>query len=260
MTRRLEFRRALSAAVIHDFFNVMVVAILLPLEIATGFLRKTSTFLASALFGTSSLSFSSPVKVIIDPAVGLVKGGLADLPKGVGGTILVVLGAVMLLFSLYLLTKILRSLLIARIEAFFHRTIGNSGILAILMGLVITALVQSSSITTSLLVPMAAAGAISLAQVFPITLGANLGTTVTAILAALAGNVAGLTIAFSHLLFNLIGIALIYPIPFIRRIPLRMAEGLGRIASRSRFWAIAFVLGMFFVVPGILLFVWRALT
>ncbi len=94
-----------------------------------------------------------------------------------------------------------------------------------LFGLLITVLVQSSSITTSLAVPFAGAGILTLIQIFPYTLGANIGTTITAMLAALAvGEISAVTVAFAHLLFNICGIALIWPLPAIRRIPLRLAE------------------------------------
>lgn len=257
MTRRAEFRRALSAATVHDFFNVMVVAILLPLEITTHFLQRTAAQISTFLLGSSSLAFHSPIKLVTKPVVGALKGPLTGLGSGVTGTILVVVGVLLLFVSLYLITRIMRTLLIHKVEAFFSKTVGGSGLLGILLGLVVTAVVQSSSVTTSLLIPMAAAGALTLPQVFPITLGANLGTTVTALLAALAGNAAGLTIALCHFLFNLVGTLLIYPIPAIRRIPIRLAAGLGALGSRSRYVAIAFVLGLFFVIPGLLIFVTR---
>jgi solute carrier family 34 (sodium-dependent phosphate cotransporter) len=257
MSRKAEFRRALAAATVHDFFNVMVVMVLLPLEYYTHYLQRSAEFVSTFLVGSSSMSFSSPVKVATQPLIALFKGALMGFGKGWAGTILVVTGMVMLVVSLIYITKVMRSLLITRLETFFHKTVGGSGIMGILLGLIITAVVQSSSVTTSLLVPMAATGVVTLRQVFPITLGANLGTTVTALLASLTGNAAGLTIALTHCLFNLTGTLLIYPIAAIREIPLRLAEGLARVASQSRFVAIAFVLCVFFVVPGALIFIAR---
>ncbi len=259
MSRKIEFRRALSAAVVHDFFNVMAVAVLLPLELTTHYLQRTSEHIATFLVGSSSMSFSSPVKLATKPLVSLLKGSIIGLGKAWAGTILVVLGVVILVLSLVYITKIMRSLFVSRLEVFFHRTVGSSGIMGILMGLIITAVVQSSSVTTSLLVPMAATGVITVRQAFPITLGANLGTTVTALLAALAGNAAGLTIALTHCLFNLTGTILIFPIPAIREIPVRAAEALARLASNSRIVAISFVFGTFFVIPGLLILLFRLL-
>jgi len=93
-----------------------------------------------------------------------------------------------------------------------------------LIGVIVTVMVQSSSLTTSLLVPLAAAGLLRLEQAFPVTLGANIGTTITAFMAALAVSgpnaAVGLEISLVHLLFNLSGIVLIYPVKAVRRVPL----------------------------------------
>ena len=108
-------------------------------------------------------------------------------------------------------------------------------------------------VADSLMVPLAGAGVLTLHQAFPVTLGANLGTTVTALLAAMAvtdaNAEAGLTIALVHLLFNLSGTLLIYPFEPIRNIPLRMAAGLADIAVRSKRWAIVYVICLFYAIP-----------
>jgi len=127
----------------------------------------------------------------------------------------------------------------------------------------VTAMVQSSSITTSLLVPLGAAGILRLEQALPITIGANIGTTVTAMLAALAGSganaVFGLEIALVHLLFNLTGLVLIYPLQATRNIPLRGARYLTSLAIRSRKLTLLWVAGLFYGVPALLLFAERVL-
>ena len=64
-----EFRRAFAAATVHDFFNLMAVAILFPLEWATGFLSYASVFLATAFAGLGGLQVGSPVKAATGPAV-----------------------------------------------------------------------------------------------------------------------------------------------------------------------------------------------
>jgi sodium-dependent phosphate cotransporter len=116
-------------------------------------------------------------------------------------------------------------------------------------------MVQSSSITTSLLVPLAGAGLITLTQAFPITIGANLGTTVTALLAALAvtGPNArwGITIALVHLLFNLSATLVIFPYQRIRNIPLAAARRLAAVAVRSRRWALLYVTILFYGIPAL---------
>jgi sodium-dependent phosphate cotransporter len=133
-----------------------------------------------------------------------------------------------------------------------------------IVGMVVTVMVQSSSITTSLLVPLAGAGLLTLERAFPITLGANIGTTVTALLASLAVSgvhaTAGIQIALVHLFFNLVGILLIYPVPAVRRLPLAAASGLAQVATQSRRYAIIYSLGLFYGLPGALIFLQKALA
>ncbi len=118
-----------------------------------------------------------------------------------------------------------------------------------------TAAVQSSSITTSVVIPLVGAGVVSLEQLFPFTIGANIGTTVTAMLAALAtGSPAGITVALSHLIFNLTGALLVYPIKAIRNLPLAMARALGNIAVHNRLLAGLYIIGMFYLQPLLILF------
>ena len=100
------------------------------------------------------------------------------------------------------------------------------------------------------MIPLVASGVLLVRNAYPITLGANIGTTITALLGALAaGTVSGLTIAFVHTLFNVAGIVLIYTLPATRYIPVDLAERLSNVATRHRWVAIAYVVGAFILVP-----------
>ena len=116
-------------------------------------------------------------------------------------------------------------------------------------------MVQSSSITTSLVVPLAGAGVLSLRQIFPFTLGANIGTTVTALMASLTGTVSALIAAISHLLFNVIGIVVIYGIPFLREIPIYCAEKIAEKAVENKLVPILYLVTIFVVVPLLIILV-----
>jgi len=121
------------------------------------------------------------------------------------------------------------------------------------VGLLLTVLVQSSSITTSLVVPMAGAGLLTLVQIFPYTLGANIGTTVTAILAALlTGNLAAVTVAFTHLLFNISGIIIWFP---LKKAPLTMAEKFAEYSIKNKLIPVAYVVILFFIIPLLVVFI-----
>ena len=76
---------------------------------------------------------------------------------------------------------------------------------AIFVGFAMTAIVQSSSATTGILVGLAATGNISLAAAFPILLGTNIGTCVTAMISSVGANKNARRAAVMHLAFNLIG-------------------------------------------------------
>jgi sodium-dependent phosphate cotransporter len=157
----------------------------------------------------------------------------------------------------------MRSVMQTRVEKVVSGVLGSSAGLSWLVGVIVTVMVQSSSITTSLLVPLAGAGLLTLEAAFPITLGANVGTTVTALLASLAVSgpnaILGIEIGLVHLLFNLTGCALVYPVPAVRRVPLGAARGLAERAVRSRKVALLYVFGLFYGIPAILIILNRVL-
>ena len=257
MTRSNEFQRAFAGATVHDFFNLMAVAVFLPLEIATGFLHKLASLLQGFLVGTEVGEFHSPIKAAIQPTSSFIKGAVTDLidAKMVAAVILLAIGVALLIFSLSFLVKLMKRLLMGQVEVMLHDYLFKHPMRGILVGTAITILVQSSSVTTSLTVPLLAAGIVTVEAIFPFILGANVGTTITALLASMAtGSVAALTVAICHVLFNVFGIILLYP---FRAIPIRAATMLGALTLRSRFWALAYILGVFFIIPITLIAITR---
>jgi len=263
ITRREEFRRAVAGSTVHDFFNLICVSIMFPLELATGFLEKSATMLSGAFLNVGGIKFTSPVKTATKPLIDLIKHFLttdAGFTHNVGNILVLVTSVVFLFLSLYFIVKLMKSLLVEKIERALHDVLNRSGLMAILAGLAFTVVVQSSSITTSLLVPLLGAGVLTLESAFPITMGANIGTTTTAILASFAaGNQAAITIAFVHFLFNTFGVLFIYPIAIFRSIPISLAKWLGDLAFRKRHYALAYVFCVFFLIPTMLIFVSRVL-
>ena len=90
-------------------------------------------------------------------------------------------------------------------------TLGHKWYLGLLIGLGITLLVQSSSATTALLVALTTTGSITIQIAFPFILGANIGTTITAILSSITANKTAKKAAVVHVLFNIIGVIIILP-------------------------------------------------
>ena len=143
-------------------------------------------------------------------------------------------------------------LLVALLSGGFFATL-----VGMFFGALITIAVQSSSITTSILVPLMGSGVLAVRNAYPIMLGANLGTTITALLASLAVDLqAGLVVALTHTLFNVAAIVTIYPVRRVRYVPVQLAERLAGLAIDNRAYVILYVAGFFVAVPllGIAIF------
>ncbi len=266
VTRKKDFRRAFAAATVHDFFNLWTLVALFPLEINFHFIQKSALLLTRVFEGVGGVAFTSPLKLVIDPVTHGIQDFLTKIlsvPEIAAGVIMLIVAVMVVITSLIYLVKTMQSLTIAQAENFIDRYLFRNAFTAILLGAGLTVVVQSSSITTSSIVPLVGAGIVTLRAAYPFTLGANIGTTFTAILASLAtvsvvnGQVistAGVTVAFAHLTFNIFGIALFYP---LRRLPIFCANRLADLAAESKKWAIIFVLMVFFIVPLIIILVAR---
>ncbi|MFT6630223.1 MAG: sodium-dependent phosphate cotransporter [Bacteriovoracaceae bacterium] len=250
------FRDAFAAATVHDIFNILTVVILLPLEMMTGFLEKSATFLASALYGgTSALKFKSPIKAAIKPASKGIKSFVVDtlgFDGSVAGIILAIVAAALIIFALGFIVKTMKTVVESNKGQIIENLLAKNGYIAIAFGTFMTIAVQSSSITTSLLVPMAGAGVLTLESILPVTIGANIGTTTTALLASLTGNVAGLAIALVHFIFNVIGLLLWYVNPTLRKVPIALCNKLANLTLKNRLSGVAYIAIVFFIVPFIL--------
>ncbi len=252
MNRRTEFQRAFAGATMHDFFNLMAIAILFPIEQATHYLENSATWISLQLVGAEGTKYPNPVKAVVKPLVKKVQHGLTDdagLADGWATVVMVVIALAGIFFALTYLTKVLKRLVLTKAEGSFTKKLNSSGLAAMLMGLLLTVAVQSSSITTSLMVPLIGAGIVPLESAFAATMGANIGTTVTALLASMTGSPQAVTVAVVHLLFNISGIVLIYPIAAVRRIPIRLATGLAKRTAEKRVYALLYMVGIFFVMP-----------
>ena len=188
------------------------------------------------------------------------------------GWFMLVFSLTILCTCLWAMIKLLRWLLKGRVAVWLHASVnGNvpdiscgdckipmgwlSGYLRIVAGFGITICVQSSSITTSALTPLVGVGVITLESMFPTVLGANIGTTCTGLLAALAADGEKLPytlkVAYSHLFFNITGIFIWYVIWPMRAIPIGMARKLGNVTAVYRWFPLMYLFLAFFLMPGI---------
>ncbi len=253
--RRDEFRRALTAATMHDFFNLLAVAVLLPVELLTGAFTRSALALTRLIRG-SDVDIStgtSPIRRAVKAPVNLLKDalGTVGLAPRLAAVLILILGLTLIFLALVLITRNMRLLVQGTLERAVNHVVGRGGgTVGILIGLLITVAVQSSTITTSILVPLVAAGLLTVRSAYPITLGANVGTTVTALIASLAvTQPAGLTIALVHTLFNVTALVLVFPIRAIRDIPVRMAEGFAGVAAKHPTLVAGYLLGLFVIIP-----------
>ncbi|KAM3864759.1 sodium-dependent phosphate transport protein 2B-like [Diretmus argenteus] len=334
---RSTFRRAFAGATVHDFFNWLSVLVLLPLEVATGYLYVvTKLFIDS--FNIQSGEAPKLLHAITDPLTDSiiqldksVISGIATgdpearnkslvkkwcktvtnttlmnvtvpgpenctspslcwsdgnytftlklvsetyytqkcqhlfvevtLPDVAVGLILLTLSLLVLCSCVVLIVKLLNTMLKGQVAVVIKKILNTdfpfpfswvTGYIAILVGAGMTFVVQSSSVFTSAVTSLVGIGVISIERAYPLSLGANIGTTTTAILAAMASPgdtlADALQIALVHCLFNISGILILFPIPFTR-IPIRLAKSLGNIIASYRWFAAVYILCCFFILP-----------
>ncbi|XP_075705598.1 sodium-dependent phosphate transport protein 2B isoform X2 [Rhinoderma darwinii] len=345
---RNEFRRAFAGATVHDFFNWLSVLVLLPIEIASGYLYHLTSAIVKTFNIQSGEDAPDMLKVITEPLTkgiiqldknviqAIANGDLAaqnmslikrecgykewmnssvpgkenctinrlcweddndvvwtevfetvkftcshifastDLPDLAVGLILLALSLIVLCLCLILIVKLLNSMLKGQVSVIIRKIINTdfpfpfswlTGYLAMLVGAGMTFIVQSSSVFTSAMTPLIGIGVISIERAYPLTLGSNIGTTTTALLAALASPGETLQnavqIALCHFFFNISGILVWYPIPFMR-LPIRLAKGLGDKTAKYRWFAVVYLIMCFFLLPlaifGLSVAGWQALV
>jgi sodium-dependent phosphate cotransporter len=185
------------------------------------------------------------------------------MSDGVAGILMVTVSLFFLSVCLMVLVKLLQTIFRGRIAIWFRNALnlefswapGLANYVLIVFGMGITILFQSSSVTTSTLTPLVGVGLVRLDKMFAFTIGANVGTTITGILSALVSDKrkTGLTVAFSHTLFNLLGTLIWYPIPLLRNVPISMSKVLGNIAADLKWFPIVYILCVFGGIPVFLL-------
>uniref|UniRef100_A0A8C5P7N0 Sodium-dependent phosphate transport protein 2B n=1 Tax=Leptobrachium leishanense TaxID=445787 RepID=A0A8C5P7N0_9ANUR len=327
---RNEFRRAFAGATVHDFFNWLSVLVLLPIEVASGYLYHLTNAIVTSFNIQTGENAPDMLKVITEPLTKVIiqldKKVIEDIAAGkeeaknkslvksvcgymnesvsedmncnftnclspfkcshifanttlpdlAVGLILLALSLFVLCLCLILIVKLLNSMLKGQVSVVIKKIINTdfpfpfswlTGYLAMLVGAGMTFIVQSSSVFTSAITPLIGIGVISIERAYPLTLGSNIGTTTTAILAALASSGATLQnsvqIALCHFFFNISGILIFYPIPFTR-IPIRLAKGLGNKTAKYRWFAVVYLILCFFLLPlaifGLSIAGWEALV
>ncbi|MGR5141357.1 Na/Pi symporter [Photobacterium sp. DNB23_23_1] len=255
-----EFRRAFASATIHDVFNLIAVAIFLPLEIMFGLMDRISEWLVSPMVAAGDMSAANGfnfMKTLTGPATDLFKSVGTMFSPTIGGIVMIVMGIAIIMTSISLMGKLMRKLMVGRARDILKSAIGRGPIHGIASGSVVTILVQSSSTTTSLMVPLVGTGVLKVREVYPFTVGANIGTCITALIAATSASgefaVFALQIALVHLVFNIMATLVVFGIPFLRELPVKGAFWLGDVAAKNKMAVVAYLGTVFVLVPGIIL-------
>lgn len=258
------FRRGYAAASVHDMYNLLSVLIFFPLELAFSPLQRASGWLSENVagegagpVGTVFEGVGTGVGYVIDPGVNLLKWAVSPLDDVVGGVTLVVVGVVLILAVITFISKMLKELLVGTAEKVFANAIGRGPLSGVLSGTVVTMLVQSSTTTTSLAVPFAGTGKFTLQQIFYFVVGANIGTTLTALIAAFGFSgiegQAALQAALVHLLYNVMAATLILVTPGLRKLPPKAATLLSRLGTENKLYIVGWILLIFVLIPGTLI-------
>ena len=182
-----------------------------------------------------------------------------SLSRSLLGGILLLIAFVIFMVSYFLLVRSMKSLLSLSLDGdrtweLLSRDLPYlpwaTEYLWIILGAGMTVLVQSSSIMTSALVPLVSSRVLTLERAYPITLGANLGTTATSVIAALSisGGRTAFTLSLCHFFFNLAGILAFFILPQMRW-PLFMAKKFGEKAVKFKWFSIFYIITSFFLLP-----------
>ncbi|GAL12999.1 sodium-dependent phosphate transporter [Vibrio astriarenae] len=254
-----EFKRAFASATIHDIFNLLAVVIFLPLEIMFGIMDKISHWLVSPFMSTGDLSMKGLnfIGPLTKPVVSAIQSPLESMGNVTGGLILIALGIFTIISAITVMGKLMKKLMVGRARDILKGAIGRGPMHGIASGTAVTILVQSSSTTTSLIVPLVGSGVLKVREVYPFTVGANIGTCITALLAATAVSgefaVFALQIALVHLVFNVLATLVIFMVPVLREIPVKGADYVAELAVKNKLMVAVYLLSIFVLLPGIIL-------
>ncbi|MFZ9235187.1 MAG: Na/Pi symporter [Algoriphagus sp.] len=249
LMNKKEFRRALSAGISHDLFNILSVFLLFPLEIYFGFLSKTASHIAD--WFASDNSFEGPIVYNRMFTRSWTEWVVTQIHQPV---VSMILSIVLVFIAIKVLSTAMYKSFIKNTFQDINKVIFQKTGLAFFYGLFFTAAVQSSTVTTSLVVPLVASKKVTLSKAFPFIIGANIGTTITAVIASIYKPEAAIALALVHVLFNSFGALIFLPFSGIRKIPVWIANYMGRISLKYRIVGFAYILLTFFIIPFLLIY------
>lgn len=256
ISKQKEFRKAVAAGTSHDFFNILTVLLLFPLEVNYHFLEKAGQSISSVIHFNPQSGISKAGEYGFSSMFDI---GTEWIVATLGPVVSLLLGIVLLFACIKFISKWLYKILIGKTKDRFENVVFKNKYRAFGWGLVITSVAQSSSLTTSLIVPLVATGKVKIKKAFQFIMGANIGTTITALLAAIFQSEAAISLAIVHLLFNLTGVLVFFLIPYLSNVPVYLAKKMGRLTMNIRLVGFAYILFAFFLIPFTLIYFSQAM-
>lgn len=249
IARKGEFRKAFATGGIHGLYNIFLVLLLFPLEYRYHILSRTALWFADILPNAQGKATK-----LLGLETYLVDWSTSFILSIFDSNVLPLVISLGLLFgSIKLMTKISSGLL-SKAQRKYYQYVFDNTFKSFSWGVLLTGAVQSSTMTTTLLVPLVATKKVSLRSAFPFIMGANIGTTVTALLAALFKSEAAVSIALVHLFFNLMGVLIFLPFKAVREFALQIANDMGILAQKYRMSGFIYIILIFFLLPFTLIY------
>lgn len=228
-TSRHAFLRAMSTVMLQDLFNFWTALLLLPL------LYWQYEVITNPFFGEGYSAVFAAIPVLLPCAFSLI------------------LGFSLIALSLRLWARYWKGYFFGRKTRIVTDILRGTTRGAFLSGLHYTTMLQSSAQMTSILISQVTKAPFSFSQVLFFLMGANIGTTMTALFAALFLPVSALQVALYHLLFNLCGLVAFSALPFFRYAVIRMALQLSKAILYRRLFGFMYIFTLFFLVPFLLI-------
>lgn len=268
MGERREFKRAFTVAAMHVWFNVLVILFLFVVELLFHPFRTISGAIATEITLTTggSLPTSDVMTRLFDPPTQLL--GMNGLIGSIGNPsisaiVCLVVGTAFILFAVRAMSSQIRTITAATVTSIMDKVINPenspkatilSNFWSFILGVLFTLMVTASSVTVASMQPVAVSGVVKQKPLLGVILGANVGTTVTAMFATFAivsdqGEFA-IQAALIHLIVNLTGALLVLCIPQLANVIIHLAEKTANLTARSYSITLATIGTLYILVPS----------
>lgn len=264
---RTSFRRAFTSASMHTWFNTLFALVAFLLELTIRPLSRFADVVSETVVGDDPSDTGRGLFQLYSPlidALGIdgLLGSLFD--RRLAAVLAILLGTLLVLAAIRIINAQLSVLTAATTRTLLERSSGASDALGVTSGTLVTMAVNASSVTVSSLLPFAVARTLTRREVLSVTLGANVGTTLMSLLAALAVpgplGVLAVQAALVHVIFNVAGTMLVLIFPPLRDRIIALAEFSGRLAARGYSVAALTMAAGYFIIPALVILIYSLAT